>query len=79
MVDGLHVSSSICDEEHPISVPLSSVLIFLLVSLEVNPPEGLLVTTSAMTLLSSLVGLLSYRMVMLQKPLLPSHQYSGSF
>ena len=78
MVDGLHVTSSICDEEHPISVPLSSALIFRLVSLEVKPPEGLVATTSATTSGSSLVGLLSCRMVMLQKPRLPSHQKSGS-
>ena len=79
VLDGLHVAESICDWEHPISVPLSSVLIFLLVSLEVNPPEGLLATTSATTSGSALVGLLSCRLVMLQKPWLPSHQNSGSF
>ena len=79
VLDGLHVAESIWDWGHPILVPLSSVLIFLLVSLEVNPPEGLFATTSAITLASSLVGLLSCRMVMLQKPLLPSHQKSGSF
>ena len=78
VLDGLHMTESICDWEHPISVPFSSVLIFLLVSLEVKPPEGLLATTSATTFASSLVGLLSCRMVMLQKPLLPSHQKSGS-
>jgi len=71
VLDGLHVSSSICDWEHPISVPVSSVLTFLLVSLEVNSPEGLLATTSAMTLSSSLVWLLLCRMVILQKTIPP--------
>ena len=53
-------------------------LIFLLVSLKVKSPEGLMAATSANTLASSLVELLSCRMVILQKPLLPSHQKSGS-
>ena len=79
MLDGLHMTESIGDREHPISVPLSSLLIFLLVNLEVKPPEGLLATTSTTIMDSSLVGLLSCRMVMLQNPLLPSHQKSGSF
>ena len=56
-------------------MPLSPVLIFLLVSLEVKPPEELVSTTSATKSWLSVFMLLLIK-VMEQKLLFPSHQNS---
>ena len=56
-------------------MPLSPALTFLLVSLEVKPPEGLVSTTSATKSWLSVFMLLLIK-VMEQKLLFPSHQNS---
>ena len=50
MLDGVHILFS--EREHPITVLLSSVLIFCLTSLEVKTPEIFLSNTYATTLKS---------------------------
>lgn len=76
----LQMLLSIRKWEHPISVPLSSMLTFFITIMEVKAPEELVLVTLANTFRSGgLYASLLYRKVMMQNVSLPSHQYSAPF